>query len=118
MSFDEKNLQILAIQSTDPKEKKMAARVATLIKDHHLLLVTLLLWNAAAFESLPIFIDRLVPTTAAILISVTFILIFGEIVPQAICTGTCTLYSWTMVAFTLFLFFIIIIIFSLSFQFP
>lgn len=93
MSFDEKNLQILAIQSTDPKEKKMAARVATLIKDHHLLLVTLLLWNAAAFESLPIFIDRLVPTTAAILISVTFILIFGEIVPQAICTGTCTLYS-------------------------
>jgi hypothetical protein len=31
--------------------------------------------------------DKLVPTAAAILISVTFILIFGEIVPQAICTG-------------------------------
>jgi hypothetical protein len=86
-SFDEKNLAILKIQSTDAKEKAQAARVCELIKDHHLLLVTLLLWNAAAFESLPIFIDRLVPTAVAIVISVTFILIFGEIVPQAICTG-------------------------------
>lgn len=87
MSFDDKNLAILKIQSQDPVEKMQAARVHSLIHDHHLLLVTLLLWNAAAFESLPLFIDKLVPSLYAVLLSVTFILIFGEILPQAICTG-------------------------------
>ncbi|MBA0595436.1 hypothetical protein Gorai_012306 [Gossypium raimondii] len=37
-------------------------------------------------ETLPIFLDKLVPPWAAILISVTLILLFGEILPQAICT--------------------------------
>jgi metal transporter CNNM len=37
-------------------------------------------------ESLPIFLDKLVPPWAAVLISVTLILMFGEILPQAICT--------------------------------
>ncbi|XP_059279123.1 DUF21 domain-containing protein At1g47330 isoform X2 [Lycium ferocissimum] len=36
--------------------------------------------------SLPIFLDKLVPSWAAILVSVTLILMFGEIIPQAICT--------------------------------
>jgi len=87
MSFDEKNLEILKIESKDPKVKRDASRVQDLVKEHHLLLVTLLLWNAACFESLPLFLDRLVPSWAAIIISVTGILIFGEIVPQAACTG-------------------------------
>ena len=87
MSFDEKNLSILMTQSKDPKQRYRARRVHNMIKDHHLLLVTLLLWNAAAFESLPIFLDRLVPAYLAVILSVTFILIFGEIVPQALCTG-------------------------------
>ncbi|KAM3361558.1 hypothetical protein P3S68_016412 [Capsicum galapagoense] len=37
-------------------------------------------------ESLPIFLDKLVPSWAAILVFVTLILIFEEIIPQAICT--------------------------------
>ncbi|PHT76305.1 hypothetical protein T459_19827 [Capsicum annuum] len=37
-------------------------------------------------ESLPIFLDKLVPSWATILVSVTLILMFGEIIPQAICT--------------------------------
>ncbi|KAF3667409.1 DUF21 domain-containing protein [Capsicum annuum] len=37
-------------------------------------------------ESLPIFLDKLVPSWAAILVSVTLILMFGEIVPQSIYT--------------------------------
>ena len=36
-------------------------------------------------EALPIFLDRLLNPVAAILISVTAILIFGEVLPQAIC---------------------------------
>lgn len=35
--------------------------------------------------SLPIFVDRLLNPMAAILISVTAILLFGEILPQAVC---------------------------------
>ncbi|KAL0006875.1 hypothetical protein SO802_008377 [Lithocarpus litseifolius] len=37
-------------------------------------------------KALPIFLDKLVPPWAAILISVTLILAFGEIIPQAVCT--------------------------------
>jgi metal transporter CNNM len=49
--------------------------------------VTLLLCNALAMEALPLFLDKVVPSAIAILISVTAVLIFGEIVPQALCTG-------------------------------
>ena len=48
------------------------------LKRPHWLLVTLLLVNAAAMEALPIFLDRLVSPTAAIVLSVTAVLFFGE----------------------------------------
>lgn len=51
----------------------------------HYLLATLLLCNSAAMEALPIFLDRLLNPLAAIVISVTAILVFGEIMPQAVC---------------------------------
>ena len=38
-------------------------------------------------EALPIFLDSLVPSYLAIIISVTAVLFFGEIIPQAVCTG-------------------------------
>lgn len=57
-----------------------------MVKNQHLLLCTLLIGNSLAMESLPIFLDKLVPPWAAILISVTLILVFGEILPQAVCT--------------------------------
>ena len=38
-------------------------------------------------ESLPIFLDAIVPAWAAILLSTTLVLVFGEVLPQAICTG-------------------------------
>jgi len=53
----------------------------------HALLVTLLLANASANEALPLFLDRLIPSWLAIIVSVTVVLIFGEIVPSAIFTG-------------------------------
>ena len=38
-------------------------------------------------EALPIFLDSIVPAAIAIVISVTAVLFFGEIIPQAVCTG-------------------------------
>lgn len=56
------------------------------IANQHLLLVTLLLCNAGAMEALPVLLDRLVHPLAAIIISVTAVLAFGEIIPQALCS--------------------------------
>ena len=46
---------------------------------HHLLLVTLLLYNSIANEALPLFLDALVPGWAAIVLSVSLVLFFGEL---------------------------------------
>lgn len=76
--------------ATDPELKKKsddAIRLLKLLKDHHLLLATLLLSNAAAMEALPLFLDDLVPSWLAIILSISVVLIFGEILPQAVCTG-------------------------------
>lgn len=53
----------------------------------HYLLVTLLLANATANEALPLFLDQLVPSWLACILSVTVVLFFGEIIPSAIFTG-------------------------------
>lgn len=74
-------------QSGTPKEKEYASKLLPLIKPHHLLLVTLMLWNACATEALPIFLDAIVPEYVAIIISVTLVLLFGEIIPASILTG-------------------------------
>ncbi len=74
-------------QSGTPKEKEYANKVLPIISNHHLLLVTLMLWNASATEALPIFLDKIVPEYVAIIISVTLVLMFGEIIPASILTG-------------------------------
>jgi metal transporter CNNM len=43
--------------------------------------------NALANEALPIFLDKLVPSYIAVILSVTLVLFFGEIIPSAIFTG-------------------------------
>ncbi|KAK9838768.1 hypothetical protein WJX74_002956 [Apatococcus lobatus] len=85
MSLDHVDLEVLKRSGT-PLEKKQAARIAPVLEKPHLLLVTLLVCNSAAMESLPIFLDRVVSPLTAVILSVTAILIFGEIVPQALCT--------------------------------
>ncbi|KAL8544104.1 hypothetical protein ACS0TY_004590 [Phlomoides rotata] len=61
-------------------------KILPIVKNQHLLLCTLLIWNALAMEALPIFVDALLPAWGAILISVTLILAFGEIIPQSVCS--------------------------------
>lgn len=86
LSIDKLDLEIKKAIGT-PSEKKAASVILPILKRHHYLLVTLLLANATAMEALPIFLDALVPSFYAVLISVTAVLFFGEIIPQAICIG-------------------------------
>eukprot|EP00392_Amoebophrya_sp_AT5.2_P000767 g768.t1 len=99
VSLDPFDMELL--MSTDPKdvedaeerqellvEQTSATAILPLVVDHHRLLVTLLLMNAIAAESLPLALDRLgLPHWATIMISVLGVLIFGEILPSSIFTG-------------------------------
>lgn len=86
-SLDALKLKLLQMnRDSSEKEKKQVARVTPVLDNHHLLLCTLLIINSAAMEALPIFLDALVPSYIAIILSVTVVLIFGEIIPQAVCT--------------------------------
>ncbi|GFP94828.1 duf21 domain-containing protein at4g14240 [Phtheirospermum japonicum] len=85
MSLGLVDLEILQRSGT-PTEKKQASVILPVVQKQHQLLVTLLLCNAAAMEALPIYLDKLFNQYVAIILSVTFVLAFGEVIPQAICT--------------------------------
>ncbi|KAI6672387.1 hypothetical protein NL676_000293 [Syzygium grande] len=85
MSLSLVDLEILA-KAGPPQDRKNAEKILPLVKNQHLLLCTLLICNSIAMEALPIFIDALLPPWASVLISVTLILAFGEIIPQAVCS--------------------------------
>ena len=86
MSIETMQLEVMSI-SGDDQEKDLAKRILNVVHDHHLWLVTLLLANAMALESLPIVVHSLMPAWAAILFSTVIVLIAAEIIPQAVCTG-------------------------------
>ena len=83
MSIDPMNLAVITSSGTGA-ERVYASAIAPLLRDRHLLLVTLLLGNAVAAESLPIFLDTITSTHSAIMLSITLVLIFSEIIPQAL----------------------------------
>jgi len=87
MGLDELHLRVLATSSDDPQEKRNAQKVLRLMhKGRHWVLVCLLLSNVVVNESLPIFLDSAIGGgIAAVVISTTMIVIFGEIIPQAVC---------------------------------
>ncbi|KAK9904059.1 hypothetical protein WJX75_003555 [Coccomyxa subellipsoidea] len=85
MSMDVLDMEVLR-KSGSAQEKAWAKRIEPVLRHPHFLLVTLVLCNAAATEALPIFLDRLADPVTAVLISITVVLIFGEIIPQAICS--------------------------------
>ncbi|KAE8887979.1 hypothetical protein PF005_g11419 [Phytophthora fragariae] len=86
VSLDMLNVRILEMEGTE-LEKQWARKVRPVLERHHLLLVTLLIVDASANEALPIFLDKLVPEGVSIILSVTCVLMFGEIIPSAIFTG-------------------------------
>lgn len=85
-SIDPLTLKLREENGTE-EERKEAQKIAEVISNRHLFLATLLLSNALAMESLPIFLDAIMPEIAAIILSTTVVLIFGEVLPQAICLG-------------------------------
>ncbi|CAA6673725.1 unnamed protein product [Spirodela intermedia] len=85
MSLSLVDLEVL-VKAGRPRDRANAAKILPVVRNQHLLLCTLLIGNALAMEALPIFLDTLVPAWGAILISVTLILTFGEIIPQAVCS--------------------------------
>ena len=70
-----------------PAEKRRAMKLRWFAHHHHLVLVTLLLGNSLCNEALPIFLHHIVNEVVSIILSVTLILFFGEIIPSAIFTG-------------------------------
>ncbi|GMP24601.1 hypothetical protein CsSME_00001808 [Camellia sinensis var. sinensis] len=85
MSLSLVDLEVLT-KAGQPQDRKNAEKILPIVKNQHLLLCTLLICNAMAMEALPIFLDALLPAWGAILISVSLILAFGEIIPQAVCS--------------------------------
>jgi Cyclin M transmembrane N-terminal domain len=87
MTLDPLDLRIKIRASVDSEERENAAKLLPLVEDHHRLLVTLLLVDAVFYETMPLFLDNLFPSWLAILLSVTVLLVVGEIIPSAIFTG-------------------------------
>lgn len=77
LSLDILSLKVLQ-RGGKPEEKIYATKILPLVERHHLLLVTLLLANAASVEAMPIFMDRISNPVIAICVSVTAVLFFGE----------------------------------------
>ena len=80
-------------ESEDPQtpaqraDRDRARAVWSVVSKHHWLLCTLLFVNAGANEALPLCLNELLPPYAVITVSVTLVLLFGEILPTAIFTG-------------------------------
>eukprot|EP00793_Prasinoderma_coloniale_P001600 PRCOL_00003405-RA len=85
LSQDATDLEVIA-RSGSAEQRADAARVAAVTRSQHWLLVTLLLCNAVAMEGLPLLLDRLASPAQAVAISVTLVLLVGEVLPQAVCS--------------------------------
>lgn len=86
MSISKTEMQIW-LNSDNEYERKVAKPILDILNNHHMLLSTLLLSNSLSLEALPIFLDRIVPSYMAIIISTIAVVIFGEVLPQSYCTG-------------------------------
>jgi metal transporter CNNM len=87
LSLDPLMLLIKMRAGATKKEQDEAASLLPIVRQHHLLLVTLLLLNSMANEALPLFLEVLVSPVVAVILSVTLVLFFGEIIPSAVFTG-------------------------------
>lgn len=87
LSLDPLMLTIKLRASRDELERQQAKLLLPLVQQHHRLLVSLLLLNSISNEALPLFLDKIVPGYMAVILSVTLVLFFGEIIPSAIFTG-------------------------------
>lgn len=86
MSLDKTELQIIENCGT-ATEKSHAKKIFPLRKRGNFLLCTILLGNVMVNNTLTIFMDNITGSGAAAVVSATLgIVIFGEIIPQAVCS--------------------------------
>jgi len=109
MGLDELHLRVLSVSSDSPKERENALKVLKLMnKGRHWVLVCLLMSNVVVNESLPIFLDSAIGGgIAAVVISTTGIVIFGEVIPQAVCARYGLAIGAQCAPFVLFLMYIL-----------
>ncbi|KAA1063859.1 hypothetical protein PGT21_026854 [Puccinia graminis f. sp. tritici] len=85
MSLDSTQLAVLANSGT-PAQQLLAQKVAPLRAKGHMLLITLLIANMIANETLPIVTEKaLGGGIQAIIISTVLVIVFSEIIPQTVC---------------------------------
>eukprot|EP00894_Picocystis_sp_ML_P001147 jgi/Pico_ML_1/51664/g239.t1 len=110
MSLDNVGLQILA-EGGDEREKQYAKKIMPVRKTGNRLLCTLLLGNTLVNAAVSILLSDVTTGVIGLVASTGLILIFGEIIPQAICSrhglmiGSATLW---MVKFFMLIFFPIV----------
>ena len=85
LGLDKIGLQIV-VNGEDQELAEQARKIATIREDGNLLLCTLLLGNVAVNASLSILMANLTSGVMGFAISTIAIVIFGEIIPQALCS--------------------------------
>ncbi|CAL1537272.1 unnamed protein product [Lymnaea stagnalis] len=85
MSLDQTELKIIGKVGSE-KEKAWAKRIGPLRKRGNLLLCTLLLGNVMVNSTFTILFDNMTNGLTAVISSTIGIVVFGEIMPQAICS--------------------------------
>jgi len=81
------HLQLEVAAKQDPAVAKSAKTIFRVIDQHHWMLVTLLLCNAAALEFLPLSMHKVVPHYLTIIVSIVGVVFISEVIPMSICTG-------------------------------
>lgn len=108
MSLDMVGLEIMS-QSHNPAEALAARRIQPVRKQGNLLLVTLLLTNTLASELLPLVLETLYPGgPVALVVSVLSLMLFGEVIPQAVCSRHALQVGAFLIGFVKFLRFIML----------
>ena len=87
MAIDPMTLEVKARTAKTYEERHQAKTPLSFVRRKHLVLVSIIIVNMGVNEALPVFLDRLVPTFASILISTTLVVLVGEVLPSAIFTG-------------------------------
>lgn len=99
MSLDPLTLDIVR-RSNNPQAAEAARRIKPVREQGNLLLVTLLFANTLATELLPLVLEALVPGGYFSLVtSVVSIMLFGEIIPQAVCSRHPLIIGSSMIGF-------------------
>ena len=86
LSLDPLKMQIIARTGTD-LERDMVNDILPILANHHRNLATLLVTNTIANETLPIFLDYLIPSWLSVTLSVTCVFMFCEVMPSSLFTG-------------------------------